>query len=436
MLSANVLPQLQSGGTGFAAMLARLPKGAPVVIQDEPKRAVEAKARGLDVLYRATNDNDARYWRRNDDGTHVMSPSEFVTGHQWAADLGYVVMVLCEPIAHSIADARELASWCYQVMTLRKENYRLALPNFGVGHPEKVIIDSGVFDNVLRAMRPDDIWAVHEYALLGNVAVGDHIARYRHTWARCDKVGIPRPRIVVTETGYDILGGHGDGWRNHIGAREYANLLRTIDAEYARDGVVGCVFGFGNGYSWETFNIEGADEVLDVIGHASPVEPPISTFRPGDILSLRPAVNGTNIRRAPHIDADVAGRVVGTAAIKVKLKTIVSRNHGDPVGTMWYEIGGANDLAGFVRSDAAVFTFAGTGNLPKPDPEPAPAPPVPDDMSASDWRLVELVALSIERAGLELATAGQALKELARRKGDRAESKKSAPADFSEDAAA
>lgn len=86
--------------------------------------------------------------------------------------------------------------------------YRFAGPGYSTGTPE---IGAWETPGMLRYLRlcaehPDRLGvALHEYSLrVEDIRYkwGYHIGRFRHLFAACDKHGIPRPKVLITEWGW------------------------------------------------------------------------------------------------------------------------------------------------------------------------------------------------------------------------------------------
>lgn len=243
-----------------------------------------------------------------------LSPSEWVNALYAHSAGGRLIMQwLNEPNGYGApVEASACASLMQTVGALaRSRGLTLAGPNFAVGHPLKRWISGGSFDGAIRTwIENGHILALHEYALRGNLAPGDLIGRFKIWEERAQQIGARPPVIVITETGHDIQGGHGDGYKNHMSSAGYANLLKSIGSFYAGSSVKSaCVYCYGSDGNWDSFDIQGDGEVLKAFGR------PVIAWKRGKIRV--PALS-VNVRQEPNLSGRIVGRIIKNQIVEYR----------------------------------------------------------------------------------------------------------------------
>lgn len=229
----------------------------------------------------------------------VMTPAQFLLS---VADVprSYWVQVGNEPNG----DQRTLVQWTAELIALANtQNRRLAVGNWSVGNPDDRAVEFGEYDAIMRGLAGSQhILGVHEYFSDDPLTEPFHIGRLRSFLRRADKLGIARPQIVVLEHGRDLGGGAGDGWRGQGWSEaDYAARLEAAQDVYRADGITACVFSYGAGFGWDSFNVEGATELLARMARMNAQE--VDEVVPG-YVKLQ-TVNNANVRlrAAPGLSA-------------------------------------------------------------------------------------------------------------------------------------
>lgn len=284
------------------AFLAHVEKTRPPALlfyQNEVALARECKSRwpAMHVIL--------RHWPDHEHHLHY-SPAQYISMMRPFADGGLAINVLNEA---GLSDA--VLNWTLEVMRLAlAAQMRLVVLNPATGtfglqeftRAKKIV--------QLAGERPD-LFAIglHEYAggIITSGLVGGnpddtryhpdytrrelwpeqagaltcwHIGRHRFLWQFCRNAGLPRPRVIVTETGFDYtedigawlngLPRSGDingyksleaAWRRWFpdwGRDEaYARQLRWAEAHLLNDVDAALIFGYGKDPNWAAYNIEG-----------------------------------------------------------------------------------------------------------------------------------------------------------------------------------
>ena len=258
-IGVNVLAQTVHDRARMYGWLAQAKPGL-IVVCDEPDVATRCKmaAPGAIVAHR---------WIYEGDGSHTT-----MTAHEWAARFlpalpaGLYGYALNEPAG----DWRGLSAWLVQVMSLAgAQNKPLIVGNLAMGNPPLDVIESGAFDELLKAFNdwPLHRFGLHEYANLNPAAEPWHVGRWKALQIRADKLGARGVRFVMTEAGRDVAGGPNDGWQAVMGEQQYADFLTAQADEYRAAAIPMAVFCYGTGGSgrWKTFDIQNAPVVLDSI---------------------------------------------------------------------------------------------------------------------------------------------------------------------------
>lgn len=376
LLGLNILAQTVNDRAALFAYLQHA-KPALILVMDDVGLARQFKHAlpNTLVVYRRSHP-DQQHWHEK------MPPAQWLADHRADADGGLVLQCFNEP---GTQDYKALADWCVELMRLAdSQGVRLALPNFSVGNPNERRIQAGEFDDLLKAFAkyPRHYLALHEYAQADpSLEQPYHIGRYREWIARAEALGIQPPRILITETGRDVGGGHRDGWRSVLTEAQYVTFLHKLADAYRADNIPAAIFcyGTGGGGDWQYFDLQGADAVLaalPVIGkpkeEAAPM--PEYPFPPLQAAWLRGTFASrndyANIRKQPSTASEAAGRLDRTAQAGAWVATDVV----EAAGT-WHALKLDAGVQGYVRADVVVFEAA-----PAPEPPPVPDPEIPDGL--------------------------------------------------------
>lgn len=398
-IGLHISPLLQTGRDHLDDTLARLGKSAPHVVLDEQKLALELKAAAFEVFYRHKYDDDADYRAFNAD--------TFWAHNAPLAAAGIPVVWMNEPVIKNEEDAQALLAAYRRVSAARPQAARLVVAGFSTGNPhEDLIKNSPALGVLLREIvKAGDILGLHEYAPVA--ASTDtvqlrpwHFNRYRFWVDRClDDLKIVPPRIVISECGYDVGGGAMDGWLGDkpIAAEVYAELIEAQAAEYRAPGyeVDACLFAWGNGFNWASFNIERSAPIIDAMVNANrismspPAAPPPVTSGLTDWQPRKLRATGTltaRLRALANINAAIVYRFIAGSTYDVQYDPLGDKPDIEHPDLVWRRIKyGA--VRGFIRSDAAEL-------LPEPDITPAPPPVVEPPNANVVFTIAELSAIS------------------------------------------
>ena len=295
-ISLNVLGMPQPDVTQLLNWIAAArPKF--VLVMDNADLATRVTMLGPTVIY--------RHWRSDDAALHeTTTPQQFLLSiaHYPAS---WVIQALNEPQG----DQRTLAAWCAELIARADvQGRRLALPNWSTGNPDPEAIADGLYDPLWRALAASGrhLLGVHEYAKESPAREPWHVGRYQAILRRFDALGLKRPEIVVTEHGRDLGGGKGDGWKSVFTETEYAGFLAEAQQVYSADGITACVFSYGSGFGWDSFNVEGATELLRRMAAMNGDEAMVPGYRRATTKTPNTRVN---LRAAPSIKAGVVAQI-------------------------------------------------------------------------------------------------------------------------------
>lgn len=402
----HVNEQLQTGRDHLDTTLTALGADTTVLVLNETKLALELSLRGYDVIYRATFEGDDQY--------RGFDVEAFWARVGAVAEAGIPVQWLNEPIVASAADQAEFFDAYQRVSRARPTNARLVVGNFSVGNPHEGRMSSGAFDDFLRDIITNyDILGLHEYAPVledtDDVKINPwYIGRFKFWIDRCDAIKLPRPRVILSEFGYDRGGGHGDGWNGNISAEDYAALLRRHAALLRAFHVSALVFGWGDGFSWQSFNIERAQPVIDALTaeNAVPLPPVVVTPPPTAPLPqweqriFEAVPGGANMRASAHKDAAIM-QTITAGKFVADYDPAADKPDADTPAFIWRKLR-YRGIVGYVRSDAASFYVA----PPAPTPEPTPTPLPNMDTTPVCFTVEELKAISssLQAIGDQIAT--------------------------------
>lgn len=281
------------------ARLLRMRAGC-FLVMDSPEVAQALKAANprAVVVHRTYNENDKNWHDRRADGSWVFPPAEWLRGHRGTAGSGVYCQVFNEPVPINL-DA--FLRWIEELIALCPPALALALPAWAVGNPHHVDIERGAYDRLLRAVcGTRHALMVHEYWRDDPVVEYPYLCGRFEFWLdRAKEIGLSAPTIINGEYGRDYAGQIGDGWRGvGYSEREYADLLtRTHARVYAPYGIPAAVFCYGHGADnrWASFDLEGAETVLQAIEEYSVMAYQPGTYKlsklPGQWLNVRAAAN-------------------------------------------------------------------------------------------------------------------------------------------------
>jgi len=404
ILGLNILAQTVYDRAKLSAYLQQA-RPALVVVMDDVGLARQFKHAlpNMLVVHRRSHP-DQHHWHEK------MPAAQWLADHRADAGDGLILQCFNEP---GTQDYKALADWCVELMQLSdSEGVPLALPNFSVGNPNERRIQAGEFDDLLKAFAkyPRHYLALHEYAQANpSLEQPYHIGRYREWIARAQTLGILPPRILITETGRDVGGGHRDGWRSVLTEAQYVTFLHRLVDAYRPDNIPTAIFcyGTGGGGDWQYFDLQGADAVLaalPIIGKPQeqatpmpdyPFPPDSAAWQRGTFASR---ADYANVRAQPSTSATIAGRLDKTPQAGAWVATDVV----EAAGT-WHALKLDSGTQGYVRADVVLFEAA-------PEPDPEPPPPVPDpDTLYSPWltrdEIVQLADLYEAAAAIYRAAA-------------------------------
>lgn len=327
MLGVNALAMF----TRDRARLLRMRAGC-FVVMDAPEVAQTLKAANprAVVVHRSYRPDDHRLYE-------TVSPAYWLQSVALTAGNGVVVQALNEPSGYT--NLPTLVTWCVEVMKQAHERgMPLCLPNFAVGHPDTQAVANGVLDPLLRAFvaYPEHWLGLHEYWRDDPLNEPYHVGRFHAILDRCRVLGITLPRICITEMGRDVAGQIGDGWRGvGYSEREYAALLtRTHARVYAPHGIPAAVFCYGHGADnrWASFDLEGAETVLQAIEEYNMTQTP--TEKRTAFVRI---VGGVNLRPQPTTAQAKIATIPQDAEISVWLQPVSSSDGFEWVAAQWGE---------------------------------------------------------------------------------------------------
>jgi hypothetical protein len=333
------------------------------------------------VIYRAHNVNDPEYH------TGKMSPEQFVETHSRFADNGVILQVMNEPSGY--AAPKPLVDWCRRVMYLADQReITLALPNFGVGHPDDHAVNVGEWDGLLELFGeyPRHYLATHEYFVVDPKKEPWHVGRTEDLIDRATVMGV-KLRLILTECGRDVKGGVNDGWRGAgLSEAQYitklqdaASIWRTTPVEAA------CVYCYGRGHDnrWRSFDIQDANEVKEWMVHYNEEqrkEKPVADFGqpvPDLMKVVKAPPNGANVRAEPGIGSAIIGALKSGDFLNVWERSVRVGNYN------WLKVDLASGVIGYVADEVV-------------DLDKASLPPVMGDSKAAIVRDLHSLITRIE----------------------------------------
>lgn len=395
MIGSNILDQFLADPQAHLDWLSTSQAGA-VLIMDNPARAQQIKRLlpNAAVVHRTYSPHDAHWHDRRADGSWTFPPAKWIADHRGTVGNGAYCQVFNEPAPVNL-DA--FFRWLEELVAAAPD-VPLALPAWAVGNPHDKDITAGVYDRLLRLLRKQDALLVHEYFKDDPRAEYPWLCGRFEFWLdRAEALDLPPPTILVGEYGRDVAGGINDGFRGAGWSPAFYGrlLVDTHRAIYLPHRVRTLVFAVGRGADgrWQSWNVEGEEEILEPIAEYNAM-----TVAP---LDERQAVVvapfGLNLRPDTSTDQTPLVKIPLDATFTVWLSPVVEAN-----GYQW--VNAAYDgKQGFV---AVSVNGAATYKIKEA------APPDPDDPAPiySVWltrdEMQQDLELELEAARLHQA-AGQ-----------------------------
>lgn len=302
MISLNVLGMPPPNVSELIDWLT-LAKPKYALVMDNLDLAARVAMTGTTVIYRRYRDDD-------DELAATTKPADFLTS---IADVPKAY--ICQAGNESGGDQALLATWTAALIRQADAiGRRVAVGNWSVGNPDDEAIGNGKYDLILQALADTNgrhLLATHEYFWDKPAEEPWFIGRYRHFLQRADRLRIARPVIAITEHGRDLGGGPNDGWRGQGWTEaDYARRLDEAQTVYDADGVCALVFCYGAGFGWNSFNVEGAPDLLQAMAA-------MNTGREDDVglpgwtqAKTKQAGARVNVRSAASISAPVVTTIV------------------------------------------------------------------------------------------------------------------------------
>lgn len=208
-----------------------------------------------------------RHYLKEDGSFHKsMTPQHFVDVHKPFGAGGIVVQCLNEPSGYgTVAELKQLAVWCADVMKLAAEaELVLALPNFGVGHPDETKLSA--LNDLWQAFKdyPSHFYSAHEYGTYRGMLYTDEkgtrnvtpwrVGRFKFVTTYVKQNFDIDLNILITETGIDSSMYAEDdkakrGWRDSgLNEIQYAlEIIKAAKTVYNVPNIKGLhIFSHGN----------------------------------------------------------------------------------------------------------------------------------------------------------------------------------------------
>lgn len=368
-------------------------------------------------ILRVINKDDAEWHQKK-------TPAQWVEMMASVFEHGPIYLqCLNEP--NGYVDMKPLATWLIEVMRIVPTHVTLVVGNFAVGHPDKLRVVGGEFDELLKAVSQSRHWlGLHEYFKTDPLVQPDRnyqVGRFAMFDERLERlrqfdgVQYPQLKIVATEFGRDVGGGrgrNGDGWKGTgWSADEYANkLINAAQDIYTKrtPPIPVCVFSLGGGFSlgddgqeWESFAIDDTilgrmetanNNINAPTGSLPPTKPPGCLPVAWVVRKIKTAAAGAYFRKQASTEADKWFAMAGNVVLSVDYNP-----NGDVVedAHVWRNFR-INEKVGYIRDDAADF-------VKEPQQPPAPDGAVvltQDDITAINKALqavIDVLAMAAAR---------------------------------------
>lgn len=364
-----------------------------------------------------------RRWRANDGALHLnTSPQWFYDTYAHDAEGGIVVQCLNEPSGYD--KLTQLASWCASVMEkFAAAGLALALPNFGVGHPDlNKLLDLTVLWEAFKKY-PQHYFASHEYATYRGMTYTDATHKRDVVPWRVGRfkiiVDYVKTRfdydlsVLVTEFGIDSSFYPDDikekrGWRDAgITEIEYANqLIKAANEVYNVPNVKGLhIFSFGNTgkkgteSDWQSHDVSFLGDFQRTLEDYSarrieqstpPLPPPMLTLFPADIdprwepVTLTSMGTYAHIRKQPSTSAESLRTFVLENVSFIPYELLRDDEQFNDLlpktGFGFWVPVKMGDIRGWIRSDAVIQSVLKSYKAPDEPPTiPGPAPENPSE---------------------------------------------------------
>jgi hypothetical protein len=320
-LGVNILSQHLSSPATLNRDLAALYSPAHLVMDNPDLSGQLRQQLAGPIVHRRWFDLNADGDGDDDEIWMRMTPQQFLSFIASDARPNVIQQVHNEPVIDA-GNVDAFVRWNVELLNMPRP-FGLGVGCFSVGNPHEDLIRSGRFDPMLRALRAQDALILHEYFVSNPDMPAENPWRVGRVqwWAmRMQVLGTLCKRIIISEYGRDVNGGHRDGWRfSGMSSSAYADALirgmNTYQRISDRYGVQisAYVFCFGRGHDnhWQSFNIEDEPEILSRIRDynqhiTQPVTKPLppshdSLGTPVRYLASLPAGQYVNFRSVPEV---------------------------------------------------------------------------------------------------------------------------------------
>jgi len=400
-LSLNILGQYARDGAALLDWVSKAKPDAALVMDSVAvAQGIRQRSPQTTVIYRAYNPNDAK-WHE------ATTPGEWLAAHKPFAVNGVAVQCYNEPSSAGLFAA---LPWLEQVVAQCPADMTLALPNTAVGNPNEQDILGGKYDRLLRLVcGTRHILTLHEYFRTDPTAEAPYFCgRFIFWLRRAAALGLPAPRIVITEHGRDYGGGKNDGWKGQNWSEDYYfSLLVKARELYKPYNIPVCVFSYGYGANndWASFDVQDAPTLLDKMAtyqEETPVTQPIPapttggekrrlTTMPGEYINTRAQPNGADI-------GDLLKGDVVTVYLNAKQGDWVYQSPVEPIAR---PAGRQPAAAGWVSLQGGAVEFTPIA----PPVEPPVEPPQTVTLTIDQYNVLTAALSTMQRILTEVAPA-------------------------------
>lgn len=309
---------------------------------------------GIRQIVRFYHKDDHQFHKPGSDSGWIMSPATFLNEYSRYGGKNRWLQVMNEPDGYS-SNVR-LLTWIQAVVD--KTTVPLAIPGFGVGHPQNTgNMWSASWNDLCRTVRSPHIMSLHEYK---PDVYPYRIGRFTMYLNSCAALGISPVPFAITEWGYDSLEG-GDplnGWRSRgiTESQLYLDLVDTYRAHYEKYVKSGLclglhIFSYGDSGGWGNYRVDNARTFFSNLiasdiryAGASMSYPPL--LSPSDArwkTFIVDAGTGVNIRSSPTTTGNIPIASIRGKNNQVKL-------YVDEPSDSWVQIQLADGTVGWISS--------------------------------------------------------------------------------------
>lgn len=173
-------------------------------------------------------------------------------------------------------DKPALASWtCAVIDAAEADGGTVGVLAFATCHPATTDWRGPLLPVLRKLAGSRHYLLAHEYFVQAGASGDWCIGCFRDALKACDLERLPRPKVIISEFGFDLPGWKVQQRTDGLLDETYAAVLvRAWNNVYAPEGVkAACIFAWGKGDRWQDYDVSDAGAFLTALKNAQMLEP-------------------------------------------------------------------------------------------------------------------------------------------------------------------